>query len=107
MIAGDELLTDSRHTTGSNGDLSSTLRGNDCPPDADTEDAEEKARLICQVLELQNTLDGKRITLILIPSPNPYPHRNPNPSPNPYPNCNPRLICQVLELQNTLQMVSE
>ena len=58
-FAGDELLTDSRHTTGSNGDLSSTLRGNDCPPDADTEDAEEKARLICQVLELQNTLDGK------------------------------------------------
>ncbi|XP_041457456.1 short coiled-coil protein B-like [Lytechinus variegatus] len=31
-------------------------RANDCSTD-DGEDAEEKARLICQVLELQNTLD--------------------------------------------------
>ena len=33
-------------------------RVNDCSTD-DGEDAEEKARLICQVLELQNTLDGR------------------------------------------------
>ncbi|XP_072039894.1 short coiled-coil protein B-like isoform X2 [Amphiura filiformis] len=54
---GQGLVSDIRHTGGSNGDLPSTLRGGDFSPDADSEDAEEKARLICQVLELQNTLD--------------------------------------------------
>lgn len=47
-----QTMANERHPTDINGDVA--LRGD---VDADSEDAEEKARLICQVLELQNTLD--------------------------------------------------
>ncbi|XP_038055356.1 short coiled-coil protein B-like [Patiria miniata] len=43
-------------TDSSTGDLVMRSTSLDCSPD-DSEDAEEKARLTCQVLELQNTLD--------------------------------------------------
>jgi hypothetical protein len=51
LISPRPMSTDS-----STGDLAMRSTSLDCSPD-DTEDAEEKARLTCQVLELQNTLD--------------------------------------------------
>lgn len=58
IMTDHQTMANERHPTDINGDVA--LRGD---VDADSEDAEEKARLICQVLELQNTLDGKNLSI--------------------------------------------
>lgn len=49
----------STFTNGSSSPQDLALEPNSLEPDANLDEQEEKARLISQVLELQNTLDGK------------------------------------------------